>query len=559
MASTHQLTHLLGWFWRSSQGIRTKSIVNILLGLMVVGMDFAFIWATKMTIDTATGQSEHPLWLGCTLLVAIGLINISISFARRWTSAILGLKSQNLMQLRAFSRLMHSIWTGKEQFHSGDVMNRLIRDANEITSVITDVLPAAICVSVRLLLAFVYLFHFDSWLAMVVIVIAPLFLLLSKVYIGKMRKLTREIRNTDSRIQSILQESIQHRMVLKTLEQTDGMVNRLEDNQQHLYGQVRHKTIFSSFSNLTVNFGFTAGYLLTFIWGVYRLEAGSITYGTMLAFIQLVGQIQGPFRDMTRFVPAIIGALTAAERMEQLEETPLEESGKKILFPHGAGICFSNVTYAYKDGHRNVLDNFSFDFAPGSTTAILGETGAGKTTLIRLVLALLSPAKGKVEFYDTHSHVLASPNTRCNLIYVPQGNTLLSGTIRDNLLLGNPDATKEEMHDALHMACADFVFSLPDTLDTKCGEGGAGFSEGQAQRIAIARALLRQGNILLLDEATSALDSDTERQLINNISVQAKEKHQTILFITHRPAVVEYCENTLHLKRHTNQEQKDLQ
>ncbi|MBO5706638.1 MAG: ABC transporter ATP-binding protein [Bacteroidaceae bacterium] len=549
MATPQQIMHLLAWFWRTSRGIRMKSIVNIILGLTVVGMDFAFIWATKMTIDTATGESTHPLWAGCALLVGIGLANIAISFARRWSSALLGVKSQNLMQQRAFARLMHSVWTGKEQFHSGDVMNRLIRDANEITSVITDTLPAALCVCVRLVFAFLYLFHFDPWLALIVLVMAPLFLLLSKVYIKKMRLLTREIRNTDSRIQSILQESIQHRMVLKTLEQTDGMVERLAQTQDQLHGQVKHKTLFSSFSNLTVNLGFTAGYLLTFIWGVYRLDAGAITYGTMLAFIQLVGQIQGPFRDMTRFVPSIISALTAAERMEQLEQTPVEETGGQILFPQGAGIRFSNVTYRYQDGHRNILCNFSFDFTPGSTTAILGETGAGKTTMIRLILALLSPTKGHVEFYDKERTASASPNTRCNLVYVPQGNTLLSGSIRDNLLLGNPDATEEDMHRVIEMACADFVLSLPDALDTICGEGGTGLSEGQAQRIAIARALLRQGNILLLDEATSALDTETERQLIGNIARQAKEKHQTILFITHRPAVVEYCENTLMLRR----------
>lgn len=549
MASPHQIKHLFAWFWRTSRGIRMKSVVNIILGLLVVALDFAFIWATKMTIDTATGQDGHPLWVGCALLVGIGLVNISISFARQWSSALLGVKSQNLMQLRAFARLMHSVWTGKEQFHSGDVMNRLIRDANEITAIITDTLPAALCVCVRLVFAFIYLFHFDSWLAIVVLVVAPFFLFLSKMYINKMRKLTREIRKTDSRIQSILQESIQHRMVLKTLEQSNGMVKKLSLTQNHLQGQVKHKTLFSSFSNLTVNIGFTAGYLLTFIWGVYRLDAGAITYGTMLAFIQLVGQIQGPFRDMTRFVPAIIGAITAAERMEQLEQTPTEESSERQYFLHGAGIRFNNVTYMYKDGHRNILDNFSFDFAPGSTTAILGETGAGKTTLIRLVLSLLQPTRGSVEFYDKEKCVLASPDTRCNLVYVPQGNTLLSGTILDNLLLGNPEATEADMYQALRMACADFVFSLPDSINTVCGEGGTGFSEGQAQRIAIARALLRQGNILLLDEATSALDAETEQQLIANISSLAKEKQQTVLFITHRPAVVEYCENTLQLKR----------
>jgi ABC-type bacteriocin/lantibiotic exporter with double-glycine peptidase domain len=235
--------------------------------------------------------------------------------------------------------------------------------------------------------------------------------------------------------------------------------------------------------------------------------------------------------------------------MEQLEQTPIEKSSGRQFFPQGAGIRLRNVTYRYKDGHRNIMEDFSHDFKPGSTTAILGETGAGKTTLIRLVLALLSPVKGSVEFYDNERNVPASPDTRCNLVYVPQGNTLLSGTIRDNLLLGNPNATEAEMHQALGMACADFVLSLPNSIDTVCGEGGTGLSEGQAQRIAIARALLRQGNILLLDEATSALDQETEQQLIANISAQAKERHQTILFITHRPAVVEYCQNTLLLKR----------
>ena len=549
MASPHQIKHLFAWFWHTSHGIRMKSVVNIILGLTVVALDFTFIWATKLTIDTATGQDGHPLWVGCALLVGIGLLNISISFARQWSSALLGVKSQNLMQLRAFARLMHSVWTGKEQFHSGDVMNRLIKDANEITTVITDTLPASLCVCVRLVFAFAYLFHFDSWLALAVIIVAPFFLFLSKIYINRMRKLTREIRNTDSRIQSILQESIQHRMVIKTLEQTDGMVKKLSQTQKHLHGQVKHKTLFSSFSNLTVNLGFTAGYLLTFVWGVYRLDAGAITYGTMLAFIQLVGQIQGPFRDMTRFIPAIIGAITAAERMEQLEQTPTEENHARQYFPQGAGIRFRNVTYRYKDGHRNILDNFSFDFAPGSTTAILGETGAGKTTLIRLILSLLQPIQGNVEFYYQDRHIPASPDTRCNLVYVPQGNTLLSGTIRDNLLLGNPLATEADMRQALTLACADFVFTLPESINTVCGEGGTGFSEGQAQRIAIARALLRHGNILLLDEATSALDTETEQQLIANISSQAKEKQQTILFITHRPAVVEYCQHALLLKR----------
>ncbi len=547
--SSPHIGTVLRWLWHTSRGLRLKSIINIIIGLMAVGVDFAFIWATKMAIDAATGQGTHSLHTACAVLIALGIGRISLSFARKWSNAILGVRSQNLMQLRTFSRLMHSVWTGKEQFHSGDTMNRLIHDANKITAVITDTLPAALCVILRVVVAFMYMFYFDSRLAIIVVVAAPLFVLLSRLYIRAMRRLTHEIRDTDSRIQSILQESLQHRMILKTLEQSDGMVSRLGEEHDTLYGKVRHRTLFSSFSELFVNLGFTAGYLLTFIWGVYRLDAGTITYGTMLAFIQLVGQIQGPFREMTRFVPEIISALTSSERLLQLEDIPLEDEGKPVAFPHGAGIRFNNVSYVYNDGHRNILKNFSHDFTPGSTTAILGETGAGKTTLIRLILALLQPCQGTVEMYDDNTHVAVSPSTRCNLVYVPQGNTLLCGSIRYNLLLGNPDASQEEMEEALRMACADFVFSLPHSIDTECGEGGSGLSEGQAQRIAIARALLRRGNILLLDEATSALDAETERMLIKNISALAKDRKHTVLFITHRPSVLDYCENTLRLER----------
>lgn len=547
--SPKHIINMLQWLWHTSRGLRLKSIINVSIGLALVGLDFSFIWATKMAIDAATGQGQNSLTMACSLLIALGLGRIALAFARKWSNALLGVRSQNRMQQRTFSRLMHSVWTGKEQFHSGDLMNRLVQDTTGITTVITDTLPAAMCVAVRVAVAFIYLFYFDSRLAILVIIAAPLFMLISKLYIRTMRRLTREMRDTDSRIQSILQESLQNRMVLKTLEQSDGMVTRLGQEQEKLYDQVKLRTIFSAFNELCLNFGFTAGYLLTFIWGVYRLDAGTITYGTMIAFIQLVGQIQGPFRDITRFIPIIINALTSTERMMQLEETPMEEDGTPIVFPHGAGIRLHNVSYAYADGHRNILKNLSYDFAPGSATAILGETGAGKTTIIRLILALLQPCQGTVELYDRNNCVPASPSTRCNLVYVPQGNTLLCGSIRYNLLLGNPDATEQEMREALHMACADFVLTLPQSMDTECGEGGSGLSEGQAQRIAIARALLRHGSILLLDEATSALDAETEQRLIKNISSHAKKKRQTVLFITHRTSVLEYCKNTLHLDK----------
>lgn len=230
----------------------------------------------------------------------------------------------------------------------------------------------------------------------------------------------------------------------------------------------------------------------------------------------------------------------------ELEENPLEEQGDPIPLTAPCGVRLEHITYAYDDGDSNVIEQLDFDFYPGSCTAVLGETGAGKTTLIRLILALLHPNEGKVILYNQQERKELSPLMRCNFVYVPQGNTLMSGTIRDNLRLGKLNATEEEIKAALEMSCASFVMELPDGLDTVCTEAGGGLSEGQAQRISIARALLRNRPIMLFDEATSALDPETERQLLHNI---LSNHDKTVIFITHRPAVVDYCDQTLHLQK----------
>ena len=542
---------IIKWFWQTSKNLRLQAFLNALVGVLSVGLDFAFIWATKLCIDIATGKATHiELRYAALILMAIMACQITISFSRRWIGALLGVRSQNHMQLKLFRRLLACEWNGREVRHSGDVLNRLVRDVNDVTSVVTETIPAALCVFVRFIGAFFFLYSMDSQLALLIVCIVPIFLFISRFYVRKMRAITREVRDTDSAIQSILQESIQHRIILKTLERIGTMTTRLDEKQQHLRQQVRRRTVFSSVSGAILNIGFATGYLLTFRWGVRGLHHGVITYGSMLAFIQLVGQIQGPFRDMTKFVPIIISAFTAGERLMELEETPLEEEGNPVKYEQGAGLRFTNVSYCYDSDSRHILRNFSYDFPQGSSTAILGETGAGKTTLIRLILALLRPTEGEITIYSPEATHSVSPLTRCNLVYVPQDNDLFSGTIRDNLLLGNPNATEEDMKQALHTACADFVLTLQDGLDSVCGENGTGLSEGQAQRISVARALLRQGNILLLDEATSALDTDTEAKLLQNLTHWMRPS-QTLLFVTHRPAVVEHCTQVLHLDKLT--------
>lgn len=550
-------TAILLWFFQIFRRVKLQSFINAMSGVLRVALDFAFIWATKQAIDVATGM--HHTWGPTTLfwagvtLVTIMVLQMVIGYAGRWIAALLGVDAQNRMQRHLFDHLLRSQWNGREKRHSGDVLNRLMSDSQTVVTVITDTVPQALAVLVRLACAFLFLYSMDSMLAISVTVILPVFILLSRLYINRMRAITREVRQTDSRIQSTLQESIQHRLVLKTLERVQTLVEVVSRLQATLRQQVRHRTLFSSTSNLVLNTGFGAAYLFTFLWSANRLAEGTITFGMMTAFIQLCGQIQGPFRELTRFIPAIISSFTAAERLMELEETPLEDDGEPIRFPSETGIRVTDVTYAYDDHSREVLEHLTLDFTPGSATAILGETGAGKTTLIRLILALLKPNAGTVEMYSDGQSLPVSARTRCNLVYVPQGNSLFSGTLRWNLQLGNPAATDKQMAEALHLACADFVFSLPNGLDTPVGEGGSGLSEGQAQRIAIARALLRRGTILLLDEATSALDQQTETQLLENLI----EHHShlpvqpTLIFITHRPAVVRHCSQVITLKKNS--------
>lgn len=546
-SSKYTVRQILPWLWRILRCHRMQACINTLLGCLTVALDFAFIAATKWTIDIATHKADGKVLVAGILLTSILLGILCTNFTLRWVRAILGIKAQNHMQRVFFARLLHGDWQEMNRHHSGDILNRLEHDVTDIVNAVTETVPSFITVCIRLVGAFVFLYIMDAALACLTIVLLPLFIGLSKLYVRKMRSLTRDIRQTDSRIQSILQETVQHRMVIQTLEQQTGMVDKLDGVQQHLREQIRRRTKFSTISSSTLSLGFMGCYLITFLWGAARLHEGTITYGMMIAFIQLIGQIQSPFRDMTRFIPVLVGAFTASERLMELEEIPLEEDTEREELSSVPGVRLRNVTYRYAPESRLILNRLTFDFPPGSRTAIVGETGAGKTTLVRLLLSLVRPTEGQIELYDGERTAPCNAGMRSHFVYVPQGNTLLSGTIRDNLRLGNPAADEAAMRHALTEACADFVFDLPRGIDTECSEQGGGLSEGQAQRIAIARALLRPGGILLLDEATSALDGETERTLWQNISRNFHDK--TLIFVTHRTNIIEADTRVLRLTK----------
>ena len=550
MKTKHGTKAIAKWLWQAWRGNRRQAILNVCAGIAGVVLSLLFVNTMQRSIDIASGAEEGSLYLWVSAMAVIMFAEFGVNISRIWIKNILGIKAQNEMQRQMLDRLLRAEWKGRDRHHSGDITNRLENDVSTVVTFLTETLPNMLSTLLMFLGAFTYLCLMDYMLALITVGMLPIFLLLSRIYISKMRKYTRRIRNFDSKVQSILQETVQNRMLIKTLECGDMVINRLDNRQINLRHHVKRRTRFSVLSNVTLHGGFAIGFLIAFLWSTYRLSQHAITFGAMTAFLQLVNRIQTPAKDLTRLAPAFVAVLTAAERLIELEEMPQEEDGENISLPSPCGIKLCNVSFGYDDGDENIIDNMSFDFPPGSCTAVLGETGAGKTTLIRLLLGLLKPKYGTITIYNDEQNHNMSALMRCNMVYVPQGNTLMSGTIRDNLLMADPNATDHDMMDALHTACADFVAELPEGLYTTIDEKGGGLSEGQSQRITIARALLRKRSIMLFDEATSALDPETEKMLLTNI---LKNKEQTIIFITHRMAVLEYCDKRLNMDDKTNE------
>ncbi len=534
-----KISNCLIWLWNASAGFRAAIAGCALAGTLNVGVSLFFVYVCKHLIDIATGVSEDSLHAFIACLVISLAMQLLLSVVRSRLAARTEIRLRNELHRQLFVHLMGSCWSGRDTLHTGDMLNRLEEDVVTITDALCRTIPAVLVTLVQLGGALWFLSLLDLRLAGILVFIMPVALLLSKGYVRKMRRMSRAIRDTDSLIQSHMQENLQHRILMQTLEYTARSVMRLVSLQGTLQDRIMRRTDLSVFSRSMVQLGFMVGYAVAFLWGVSGLQDGTVTFGMMAAFLQLVAQVQRPMVDMSRQIPAFIHVFTSTERLVELDELPQEQQGDPIRLSGSPGVSIKGLTYAYPDGKRKVLDGFTYDFRPGSLTAIVGETGVGKSTLIKLILALFQPDGGEIRFYDKEQEVTASPLTRCNLSYVPQGNTLVSGTIRDNLMMGNPGATEEELRSALHTAAADFVFSLPAGLDTACGEQGTGLSEGQAQRIAIARGLLRPGGILLLDEPTSSLDNETEKLLLQRLSGRLQGK--TLILVSHRETITQLC------------------
>ena len=529
----------------AAAGQRSALLASMLANLAGVGASLLFVYICKTLIDIATGNSGRDLAGWSLAMVATMAAQTLFSLLRTRLAAQTDIRIKNNLRMQIFSRLICAYHGSRGERHSGDITNRLEEDVRVVSECLSNSLPALLSATVQFIAAFCFLMALNNTLAWSVVGIMPLAIILSKIFFRKLRRLTRDIRDTDSLVQSHLQENLQHATLIQTLEQEGRASSGLDRLQSGLYDSVMRRTRFTIVSRTVISLAFAAGYATAFLWGVNGLLAGAVTFGTMTAFLQLVGQIQRPVLELSSYIPSAIHAAASADRLMEIEGDESCAASEPVHLGSPAGIRMEHVSFAYPDGTRKVIDDFSHDFRPGSRTAIVGETGAGKSTLIRLILALLRPQSGSIVIYGPRSSAEASAATRCNLTYVPQGNSLLSGTVRDNLLLGDHEADEAGMKEALRIAAADFVFQLPDGLDTPCSENGGGLSEGQAQRIAIARALLRRGSILLLDEFSSSLDPETEKRLMENLSSSLPGR--TMIFITHRRKITEYCSDIIEL------------
>ena len=543
-------------FWLFSQaGPYTKQLlVKLGISTFTLAMGFAGTIVSKYIIDATTSGSLN--WTYVTYMILAAVFTILFSAVADIFDSYISEKFEFGMRCDMFNQIQTGVWNELSKYHSGDIVTRLTTDISTISSGLISIIPSAIIMGLRLLISFCILFYFDRWLAIFALFVAPIGAICALLYRKKYSYYYNKLRDTESSYRTFMQESLSNIAVIKTFQLEADNMNYMKNIRSERMSLVMSSSRLSALMSAFISLVYRTAYVVAFCWSAYRISTGQITYGTMTVFLSLVSQVQGSISSLGSTIPELYRMLISARRITDIVDIQNEDYKDITSVPEQVSVEIKDMTFSY-DRKKNILEHLSLTVKPGDIVGIVGHSGAGKTTLIRLLLSLLKPDEGSVEYIDEHGNrESAQPASRRFISYVPQGNTLLSGTIAQNLRMGKKNASEDELWEALRMADADtFVMKTEDGLDTKLTEKAGGLSEGQAQRIAIARALIRNKPQLILDEATSALDEDTESRILSRIT---KSYGKTIFIITHRRSMLRYCNRVIELSEDATATIRDL-
>lgn len=534
------------WLLFTMKGFSSFVFAIIFFGAISAVLGIFRALVTKWLVDSATAADIERMNQYLLLLGGIILFDIAVRAIHTILLEKGEIKISNNIQNKLYAKIIKTKWMQFLKYHSGDYLTRMTSDVEEITDVIISTIPNIITLSILVFGSFISIFYIDPKLAIVIITVIPLAALFIRVFSKRLKKLYMESQLVESRYRSFINESIQNMLVVKTFCLEKMNFGKAKAMQQEKVDLVASRTKLTVISTSLVTMSSWMGFFLVFLWGSVKIAEGTTTFGTLMALIQLIGNIQGPLITVAASIPMIVYALASVERIREIEGLESEFEADFSLDMTSAGIKYDQVDFYYnKDNY--VLKNITAEIKPGETVALIGSSGEGKTTFIHLLMSLLNPVKGDIRIVDREKEYEVSTKSRGFISYVPQGNNIFSGTIADNLRLGKENATEEELKIATKAASAwEFILEAENGINTHIGERGIGLSEGQTQRIAIARALLHKAPILILDEATSALDSKTEVEVLKTI--QSLEQSPTCIIITHRLSALKICDRILKIE-----------
>lgn len=532
------------WFFKNIKefggGVFVLTSISILINIAGVG----FAIASQRLLDVASKSMSGNLFREAGVLVFLVVLQLVLQIILSKCYVRTNAQVRIKIKTDLFEDLVRKDLTEINCYHSGELVNRLSSDVNVVSGAVVDILPTAISLSAGVALSFFVLFKLDPVYAIIYLIVAPLALLTARIFRKKLKNLHKESAETDGQVKSFMQECLRNLLVVKAFQKEEQMTNKCNSYQLANYKILIKRNNVSIMANVMFFLSITAGYYLTLVWGAYKLSVGLMTFGEIVAMLELVSQIQSPLKSLSALLPQYYSALASSERILELKDLPNERKIQQDKVQGFSKIVFENVSFSYDE--NKVFENVSCEIEKGDIIGICGESGIGKSTLIKLILGVLTPDSGNIYIVDREGHkVSVDTETRSIFSYVPQGNLILSGTIAENVVFGSDNIDLQLVEKVIQVSQLDeLVSQLPAKLDTVLGEGGLGLSEGQVQRLSIARALYRNSEVLLLDEATSALDHETEIRVLKEIESLDK----TCLFITHRKEALKVCSKLLSVK-----------